>query len=152
MDLHKFNIYTPFGRCYWNCNLASIQIEEHMGCNQFCNYYVLLHYYSLEASRGAGAQNVTVKLTGCGFSRKWNSYLHKYFHFFALVSRQSAALSSATQHAMPPEFSRKWRHSVLALGSLCLPCCVRNTAWIVIDWLIDSLELVNIARPETSGK
>ena len=28
--------------------------------------------------------------------------------FFALVSRTSVALSSATQHAMPPEFGRKW--------------------------------------------
>ena len=34
-------------------------------------------------------------------------YLNLYFHFFALVSRLSAALSSATQHAMPPEFSKK---------------------------------------------
>ena len=65
----------------------------------------------LEASCGAGAQNVTVKLTSCRFdphSRKLNVYLHLYFHFFAVVSRQSAALSSATQHAMPPEFGRKW--------------------------------------------
>ena len=30
------------------------------------------------------------------------------FYFFALVSRQSAALSSATHHAMPPEFGGKW--------------------------------------------
>ena len=49
--------------------------------------------------------------TGCGsdpHSRRRNIYLNLYFHFFALVSRQSAALSSATQHAMPPEFGRKW--------------------------------------------
>ena len=47
-----------------------------------------------------------VKSTGCGFdlySRKLNIYLHLYFHFFALVSRQSAALSSVTQHALLPE-------------------------------------------------
>ena len=42
-------------------------------------------------------------------SRRWNNYLNLYFHFFALVSRLSAALSSATQHAMPSEFGRKWR-------------------------------------------
>ena len=36
------------------------------------------------------------------------SILNLYFHFFALVSRQSAALSSAAQHAMPPEFGKKW--------------------------------------------
>ena len=29
-------------------------------------------------------------------------------HFFALVSRLNAALSSATQHAMPPDFGRTW--------------------------------------------
>ena len=34
--------------------------------------------------------------------------LNLHFHFFALVSRQSSALRSATQHAIPPEFSRKW--------------------------------------------
>ena len=31
-----------------------------------------------------------------------------YFHFFALGSKQSGALSSAIQHAIPPEFDRKW--------------------------------------------
>ena len=40
-----------------------------------------------EASRAAGAHSLTVKPT---------------------VSRQSVALNSATQHAMPPEFGRKW--------------------------------------------
>ena len=34
--------------------------------------------------------------------------LNLYFHFFALLSRLSVALSSATQHAMPSEFGRKW--------------------------------------------
>ena len=63
------------------------------------------------ASRGAAARGVTVKPTACGFdphSRRWNIYLNLYFHFFALVSRLSAVLSSVTQHAMPPEFGRKW--------------------------------------------
>ena len=65
----------------------------------------------LETSRSVEAQSVTVKPSGCGFdphSRRRNIYLNLYFHFFALVSRQNAALSSATQHAMPPEFGRKW--------------------------------------------
>ena len=38
------------------------------------------------------------------------------FHFIALVSRQSEALSSATQHTMPQEFGGKWERSVLTLG------------------------------------
>ena len=65
----------------------------------------------IEDSGGVAARSVTVKPTGCGFdphSRRWNIYLNLYFHFFALVSRLSAALSSATPHAMPPEFGRKW--------------------------------------------
>ena len=64
-----------------------------------------------EVSSGAVARGVTVKPTGCGFdphSRRWNIYLNLYFHFFALVSKLSAALSSATQHAMPPEIGRMW--------------------------------------------
>ena len=54
---------------------------------------------------------MTVKPTGCGFdphSRRWNIYLNLYYHFFVMVSRQSAALSSATQHAMPSDSGRKW--------------------------------------------
>ena len=64
-----------------------------------------------EASRGTAARSVTVKPTGCGFdphSRRCNIYLNLYFHFLALVSRTSAALSSTTQQAMPAEFGRKW--------------------------------------------
>ena len=73
--------------------------------------YRISTFYTKEASRGAAAQSVTVKPTGCGFdphSRTWNIYLNVYFHFIALVSRTSAALSSATQHTMPSEFGRKW--------------------------------------------
>ena len=57
-----------------------------------------------------GHKCVTVNTPGCGFhphSGKLNIYLHLYFHFFALVSRQSVALSSATKHGMSPEFSGK---------------------------------------------
>ena len=38
----------------------------------------------------------------------WNIYLNLYFHFFALVSRTSTALTSATQHAIPLEFGIRW--------------------------------------------
>ena len=40
------------------------------------------------------------------------------------MSRQSAALSSATQHAMPPEFSAKWRTQSL------------NTRFPLPTWLL----------------
>ena len=99
-----------------------------------------------EASRDAVAQSVTVKLTGCGFdprSIRWNIYLNLFFHFFALVSRLSAALSSATQHAMPPEFGRKWgTECLMTLGSLCLPCCVRDTAWRMLVFIINGYTYV----------
>ena len=78
---------------------------------------------------------VTVNaIHGCGFdphSKKWNIYLNVYFHVFALGPSQSAALSCATQHAMLSEFGGKWGTEGLNtnLGTLCLPCCVRDTAW-----------------------
>ena len=87
-------------------------------------YYTIYFIYCTEASRGAVAQSVTVEPTGCGFdphSRRGNIYLNLYFHFFALVLRQSTALSSATQHPMPPEFGRKWgtgRHTRFPLPTL----------------------------------
>ena len=74
----------------FQCHIIYTSTKKHLAC--------LL----IEASRGAGAQGVTVKLTVCGFdphSRRCNIYLNLYFYFFALVSRTSAALSSATQHA-----------------------------------------------------
>ena len=42
-----------------------------------------------------------------------NIYLNLYFHFFALALKRSAVLSSATQHAMPPEFGGKCRTECL---------------------------------------
>ena len=58
-----------------------------------------------EASCGAGAQSVTVKSTsnGCDPHSRLDS-----LHFFTLVSRQSAALNSATQQAIPRELDGKW--------------------------------------------
>ena len=54
------------------------------------------------------------------------------FHFFALVSRLNATLNSATQHAMPPEFGRKW-------GTECL-----NTRFplLILVWADYSVKLI----------
>ena len=84
------------------------------------------------ASRGAGAQSVTVKPTGCGFDPHYNLY----FYFFALASRQSAALSSATHHAMPPASGRKW-------GTECL-----NTRFPLLTMLCAgySVKLIRIIK------
>ena len=49
--------------------------------------------------------------------------------FYSMVSRLSAALSSATQHAMPPQNSAEsGERSLITLNSLCLLCCLRDTA------------------------
>ena len=92
---------------------------------------MLIFLYYPETSRGAAAQSVPLKPTGCGFdphSRKWNIYLNLYFYFFAPVSRQSAALSSATQHAMLPKLGRKRGTECLNTKFplptlLCASCC-----------------------------
>ena len=59
-------------------------------------------------------------------------YLNLYFHFFALLSGQSAALSSATQHAMPPELDGKWKTECLSTRFPLLTLLCANTAW---SWL-----------------
>ena len=65
-----------------------------------------------------GHKRVTVNATSCGFEpylRKRNIY---YIHFFALVSRQSAALSSANQYTMHTEFGGKL-NTRLSLFATC---------------------------------
>ena len=66
--------------------------------------------------------------TKCDCKTYW-LYFNLYFHFFALVSRQSAALRSTTQHSMSSEPSRKWGRSVVTLSYLGLLCCVLDTSW-----------------------
>ena len=68
---------------------------------------------NIQHFRGAGAQDVTVKSTGCGFdpqSRKCYIDLNVYFHFFALDSRQSTAFA-------PPKFGGKWGTECLTIPS-----------------------------------
>ena len=99
-----------------------------------------------EASHSAAARSVTVKPTGCWsdpHSRRWNIYLNLYFHFFAPVSKikrgvefcHSTRNASRIRHKVGTESAR----SVLTLGSLCLSCCVRDTAW---SWVIDLFYLI----------
>ena len=61
-------------------------------------------------------------------SRKRNIYLHLYVQFFALVSRQSAALSSPLNTQCLQNSAKSGQRSVLTLGCLCLSWCVRDTA------------------------
>ena len=72
---------------------------------------------------------MTVSAVGCGFdshSRKWNVCLNLYFDFYS-VSRQNAALSYATEHAIPPEFDGKCLNASVSFVSLCLYCCGQDT-------------------------
>ena len=63
-----------------------------------------------------GFKCVTIIEPSGGFDphlRKINIYLYLYFNFFALVARQSAALSYTTQHAIPLEYHGKWKTECL---------------------------------------
>ena len=111
-------------------------------------FYTL--YRFSEAGRGAEAQSVTKidwvwvrsLLPRVRIEIKWDIYLHLYFHFFALVSRQSAALSSATQYAMPPEFGGKWGTEWLNTFPLrTLLCAGYNVKLIWFDFMY---RLINI--------
>ena len=93
------------------------------------NYFLLL---LLEASRSAVAQSVTVKPIGCGFdlhSRSWNIYLNLYFHFFALGRGKARRWVLPLNMQCLQISAESGERSVLRLSSLCLPCCMRGTAW-----------------------
>ena len=65
----------------------------------------------MEANRGAGAQSLPVNrlVVGSIPTRGEEIFIYVYIFISSLWCRGgSAALSSATQHAMPPEIGRKW--------------------------------------------
>ena len=64
---------------------------------------------------GAGAaQRVTISATIV-------SSVLKYYHFYSGNEANRAALSFATQHALPQEFDKKWGMEVLTLCSYVVP-------------------------------
>ena len=72
-------------------------------------------------------ESVTVKPIGCGLDPPLEEVKYLLKFIFALVSRERRGV--ATQQVMPLEFGRKWgTECLMILGSLCLPCCVRDTA------------------------
>ena len=75
-----------------------------------------LTFLTFLSSHGAGAQPCD-----CKRDRFWVRYPLEeiQYHFCALVSRQSMALSFTIQYAVPPAENAK--RSILTLGSLCLP-------------------------------
>ena len=83
-------------------------------------------------------------------SRRWNIHLNLYFHLFVLVSKQSAALSSAIQHAMPPEFGREWGTECLNTR-FPLPTLLRagysvNLIWFLFFnyFLMQNVSIINV--------
>ena len=66
-------------------------------------------------------------------------YIQMYFifSFLALVSSRSAALNSATQHAMPPESGRKWGTDCLNTSFLMptLLCVGYSVKLIFFLWI-----------------
>ena len=88
-------------------------------------FYIVFSVSVFETSRGAAARIVTVKSTGCEFdphSRRRNIYL--------LARRWVLPLNTQCLQNSADSGER----SVLTLGSLCLPSCVRYTAWSWFDF------------------
>ena len=91
-----------------------ILIEYHFSI--LCNDHLKWILFNIEASRGAGAQSVTVNrlVVGSIPTRGDEIFIYIYIFISSLWCRgESAALSSATQHAMPPEIGGKWRTECL---------------------------------------
>ena len=86
--------------------------------------FLFLNMFSLETSRGAGTQSVPVnRLVVGSISTRGDEIFINFCIFISSLwcRKESAAMNSTIQHAMPPEIGER---SVLTLGSLCLPCCV----------------------------
>ena len=67
-------------------------------CSIDLGKWLYLTYFYMEASRGAAAQSVTVKPTGCGFdphSRGWNIYLN----FIGVDAKRGVEFCHSTRNA-----------------------------------------------------
>ena len=117
---HCLNGYTSFVDLY---EKIDISIDYYFFC-------CIIFY--LEASRGAAAQSVIVKPAGCGFDPPLEEmkYLLKFiFLFFALVSRKARRWVLPLNTQCLQNSAESGERRVLTLGSLGLPCCVRDTTW-----------------------
>ena len=83
------------------------------------------------ASRGAGAQSVPVNrlVVGSIPTRGDEIFIYIYILIFTLWYRgEGAAMSSATQYAIPPEIGGKWGMECLNTGFPLPTYYVRDTA------------------------
>ena len=78
----------------------------------YCFIFDFTFRLSLRSVVGQRCKGATVNETGSIPMRGYESLVFFIF-LFALVSRQIAVLSTATQHAVPQEFSRKLRTECL---------------------------------------
>ena len=62
--------------------------------------------YLTEASRGAGAQSVTAKLTGCGVDLEEMKYILKFIFLFRRSGVEAKHGVELCHSTMPPEFGR----------------------------------------------
>ena len=73
----------------------------------------------------------TVHATGCGFdahSKELNIYLNVYFHFFALLSRQNAALNPNNTQCLQNSAESRKRNVLTLVPSAYSTYSVRDTA------------------------
>ena len=98
------------------------------------------HDHILEATRGAGAQSVTVKPNGCRVRSSSSGRGMKYMYISIYISISSLWCQSKARRGVLPLNTQCLQNSaetgernVLTLGSFCLPCCVRDTAY---SWFI----------------
>ena len=107
---------------YIKLQIQLINVLLNVKCQTINSYlvsYNMINYIS-SADRGAGGQSVTVKAAGN----------------FTLVSSQSAALSSVTQHAMPSEFSVKGETKCLnSRFPLPTALCAGYSVKLILDFL-----------------
>ena len=100
--------------------------------------FIIFHF---KAGCGAEAQSVTVKSTGCVSIPTRGSIIIIIIYIFisSLWCRGKARRwvpPVSTQY--PQNTAESGERSVLTLGSLCLPCCVQDTAW---SWFIYFLNI-----------
>ena len=84
-------------------------------------YREKIYILVLEASRGAGAQSVTVKSTGCEFDphlRKW--YIYIFISSFCCRGKARRWITPLNVQCLQ-NLAESVEQSVLLLGSLCLP-------------------------------
>ena len=90
-----------------------------------------------EASSGAGAQSVTVnRLVVASIPTRGDEiFTQIYISISSLWCRSKARRLVLPFNAQCLQnLAESGEQSVLTLGSLCLPCCVRDTAWSWINY------------------